>query len=152
MNVDELSGRLLIDTNVLIYATLAGDARFAKAQEVLELRFRKGLEVCVSIQNLAEMYPNLTGPKNSQPDTPELARRKIESIAGLERLTVLPLSLSITRRALELCELYSIRRQQYFDMQLVATMQEEGVGTLLTENTKDFVQIEGVRVLNPFEE
>jgi len=49
-----------------------------------------------------------------------------------------------------LCETYSIRRQQYFDMQLVGTMIEGGIGILLTENVKDFKPIEGIRAINPF--
>jgi len=35
-------------------------------------------------------------------------------------------------------------------MQLAATMLEEGIGTLLTENVKDFEKIEGLRAINPF--
>lgn len=31
---------------------------------------------------------------------------------------------------------YNISRERYFDMQLAATMLEEGIGTILTENTK----------------
>ncbi|MDQ8209178.1 PIN domain-containing protein [Coraliomargarita algicola] len=150
MSAEHLMGRVLVDTNVLIYATLAGDDRHEQARDVLDLRFREGLELCVSVQNLAEMYPNLTGPKNNPPDSPELARTKIDSIAGLDFLTVLPLSLSITRRALRLCETYSIRRQQYFDMQLVGTMLEEGISFLLTEKVKDFKPIKGIRAINPF--
>ena len=150
MNVDRLRGRILVDTNVLIYATLSGDSRHEPSREVLALRESPKIELCVSVQNLAEMYLNLTGPKNSNPDTPELARRKIESITGLNGLQVLPLSLGISRRALQLCERYNIVRQRYFDMQLVATMLEEGIGTILTENSKDFEEIEDITVVNPF--
>mgnify|MGYP003565748672 CR=1 FL=1 len=63
---------------------------------------------------------------------------------------MLPLSLGISRRALQLCERYNIVRQRYFDMQLVATMLEEGIGTILTENSKDFEEIEDITVVNPF--
>lgn len=150
MTYERLSGSVLVDTNVLIYATLEADPRYARAREVLSLRFSPTIQLCVSVQNLAEMYPNLTGSKNSLPDTPEIARRKIESIAGLEGIIVWPLSLSITRRALSLCQDYKISRQRYFDMQLAATMLEEGIDTVLTENSKDFEGIEGIRVVNPF--
>ncbi len=56
------------------------------------------------------------------PGTPEIARRKIPSIAELPDVTVLPISLDIQREALRLCEGYGIVRQKYFHMQLVATM------------------------------
>lgn len=148
--LERLSGSVLVDTNVLIYATLEADPRHARAREVLSLRLSPTVQLCVSVQNLAEMYPNLTGSKNSLPDTPEIARRKIESIAGLEGIIVWPLSLSITRRALSLCQEFNISRQRYFDMQLAATMLEEGIGTILTENSKDFEGIKEIRVVNPF--
>jgi hypothetical protein len=38
MRVDEVISRVLLDTNVLIYATLAADPRNARAQEVLAMR------------------------------------------------------------------------------------------------------------------
>lgn len=150
MSVEFMQGRVLVDTNVLIYATLQADPRFERAQEVLGLRSSASVEVFISVQNLAEMFPNLTGPKNSQPDSPALARSKIQSIAGLDSLTVLPLNLPIARRALELCQRYSFTRQRYFDMQLIATMLEENIHTIVTENSKDFDHIEMITTVNPF--
>lgn len=150
MNVEELSGRVLIDTNVLIYAPLRGDFRHEAARAVLDLRHREGVELYVSVQNLAEMYPNLTGPKNNPPDSSEVARAKIDSIASLDRLTVLPLHASITRKALHLCAFHFISRQRYFDMQLVASMVDAGIEVLLTENVIDFDSIKGIRAISPF--
>lgn len=150
MNDEDLKGRILLDTNVLIYATLAGDLRHARAKEVLDLRNRDGVEVVISVQNLAEMYPNLTGPKNQPPDSPELARAKIRSIAALPGITVLPVTYETITRALALCEAYGRTRQDYFDMQIVGMMQHEGIGTILTENADDFAMVEGICVHNPF--
>ena len=150
MSIEDLKGKILLDTNVLIYATLAGDARHARAKEVLDLRNKDGIEVFISVQNLAEMYPNLTGPRNQPPDSPELARAKIRSIAALPGITVLPVTFETVTRALALCAAYSRTRQDYFDMQLVGTMQQEGVGTILTENADDFAMVEGISVHNPF--
>jgi len=103
MRVEELTGRFLVDTNVLIYATLAGDPRHEIARQVLSLRHRPEAKLFVSVQNLAEMYPNLTGPKNQPPDSPAVAREKILSLSRLRGLTVLPLTLETTRGALDLC-------------------------------------------------
>lgn len=150
MNVEDLHGRVLVDTNVLIYATLRNDFRHAAACSVLEWRRRTHIELFVSVQNLAEMYPNLTGPKTNPPDPPELARRKIDSIAALEGVCVLPLTVEIIRETLRLCERMGVQKQRYFDMQLVALMLKEGLSTLVTENEKDFPEMEGIRVVNPF--
>jgi predicted nucleic acid-binding protein len=69
MSGDE--SRILIDTNILIYATLENDSRFARSREVLLAQDDR--ERFVSVQNLAEMYPNLTGPKMEKPDDPATA-------------------------------------------------------------------------------
>lgn len=152
MRVDDLRGRALIDTNVLIYATLAADPRHKRAREVLSLRHRPGVELFVSVQNLAEMYPNLTGPKNQPPDSPELAREKIRSIARLRGLNILPLTLEAVHHALDLCVAGGVTRQRYFDRQLAALMVRENIPVVLTENAADFLDIDGVTPVNPFAE
>ncbi len=134
MRAEKLAGRILLDTNVLIYATLAADPRHARAGEILALRQRPGIELFVSVQNLAEMNPNLTGPKNQPPDSPELAREKIRSIARLRGLTVLPLTLETLHLALDLCVEGGITRQRSFGSQLAALMIREAIPTILTEN------------------
>lgn len=150
MRVEELTGRILIDTNVLIYATLAMDSRHHIARQVLEQRNRADVEMFVSVQNLAEMYPNLTGPKNQPPDSPTLAREKILSLSRLRGLSVLPLTLQGVEQALDLCVDGSVTRQSYFDHQLAALMLREGIPTILTENVKDFISIQGITPHNPF--
>jgi predicted nucleic acid-binding protein len=150
MRVENLTGRVLVDTNVLIYATLAIDPRHEQAREVLSLRHRPEIELFVSVQNLAEMYPNLTGPKNQPPDSPALAREKIRSMSRLRGLNVLPLTLESIHQALDLCVAGSVTRQNYFDRQLAALMLREGIPVILSENAKDFSGIEGITPVNHF--
>ncbi len=148
--IRSLTGRVLVDTNVLIYATLAADPRHGRARSVLEQRSRVEVEMFISVQNLAEMYPNLTGPRNQPPDSPSLARDKIRSVARLRGLTVLPLTLDTTWRALDLCAEAGITRQAYFDAQLAALMLREGIPLIVTENTADFSKFPGIRAIDPF--
>lgn len=148
--IRSLTGRVLVDTNVLIYATLAADPRHARAREVLDQRSRTDVEMFISVQNLAEMYPNLTGPKNQPPDSPPLARDKIRSVARLRGLTVLPLTLDATLHALDLCAEACVTRQAYFDAQLAALMLREGIPVIVTENVADFAKFSGIRAIDPF--
>lgn len=150
MRVEKLAGRILLDTNLLIYATLAGDPRHVRAREVLAQRHRSDVEFFVSVQNLAEMYPNLTGPKNQPSDSPELAREKIRSLARLRGLTVLPVTLETAQLALDLCVSGQVTRQAYFDRQLAALMIRESIPLILTENGRDFTGIDGITPVNPF--
>jgi predicted nucleic acid-binding protein len=141
-------GRVLIDTNVLIYATLENDPRSKRARELL--LSSSGDDVFTSVQNLAEMYPSLTGPRMEKPDQPAVARAKIQSIASLPSLQVLPLTGDVQAIALELCEKYGITRQKYYDAQIVATMIAHGIRTMMTENEKDFRDMSEIRAVNPF--
>jgi predicted nucleic acid-binding protein len=151
MRFEVLTGRLLIDTNVLIYATLKSDPRYQRAREVLELRHRPEVDLFVSVQNLAEMYPNLTGPKNQPPDSPTLAREKIRSLSRLRGLTVLPLTPESVLGALDLCVVGNVIRQGYFDRQIAALMIREGIPVIVTENAGDFSGIDGILPVNPFD-
>ncbi len=150
MAKDSFSGRYLIDTNVLIYATLEHDPRHKRALEVIERGQESFCEAFVSVQNLSEMYPNLTGPKTQPPDPPEVARGKIASIGRLHFLEVLPVTYEIVDKALELCERYNVRRQNYFDMQLVATLLVHEIPTIVTENSDDFSFVAEITAVNPF--
>ena len=123
MPIDE--ERVLIDTNILVYATLDDDPRGGASRELL--LSHGGPERFVSVQNLAEMYPNLTGPKMENPDNPATARAKIHSIASLPGIQILPLTSDVQSVALELCEKHGITRQRYYDAQLSATMIVHGI-------------------------
>jgi predicted nucleic acid-binding protein len=63
----------------------------------------------------------------------------------------LPVTRSVVEKTLELCEKYHITKQRYFDTQLVALMVCEGVRTVITENSKDFLDFTEIEVWNPFE-
>lgn len=146
-----MNGRFLVDTNVLIYATLSGDPRCKKAHAVLELRKNKDNKLFISAQNLAEMYPNLTGPKTKPSDLPAVARKKITKIAFLDHVTVLPVTAGVVEKALELCQKYGITKQKFFDMQLVALMILENIPVIITENVRDFSGIKEIKAINPFQ-
>lgn len=143
--------RALLDTNVLIYATLPEDKRYPVAHSLVLGEGRASLwELFISVQCLSEMWPNLTGPKLKPPDSLEVARLKIQSIARLPHLTVLPIDTDTIRRAIGLCERYKVERQDYYDMQLVATMLQHRISLICTENASDFQEIQGIELINPF--
>jgi predicted nucleic acid-binding protein len=145
-----IEGRYLLDTNVLIYATLHNDPRAEPARRAIEQGSRADCEAFLSVQNLAEMYPNLTGPKTQPTDTPAEASEKIRRLAALPHVQVLPVTPAVIEKALELAELHQTRRQKFFDMQLAATLLLHDIPLLVTENESDFAAIQEIRTLNPF--
>ncbi len=48
MRVEGIKGRALVDTNVLIYATLTADPRHERARQVLALRHRADVALFIS--------------------------------------------------------------------------------------------------------
>lgn len=144
-----IKGRYLVDTNVLIYATLEQDARRESAREAIAHGKRDDCEAFISVQNLAEMYPNLTGPKTQPPDTPQQASEKITRLASLAYVQVLPVTASVVHKALQMASQHDVRRQRFFDIQLAATMLVHDIPTILTENTEDFADIPGIQAVNP---
>jgi predicted nucleic acid-binding protein len=146
-----VTGDFWIDSNVLMYSTLASDPRYARAREVLEWRLIPGNRAFISVQNLSEMYPNLTGPKTQPPDSPAQARAKIAAIAALSALTIVPITRSVVEKALEISERLGLTRQTYYDAQIAAAMGGAGVTQIVTENAGDFKNIPGLRAIQPFE-
>lgn len=113
-----MKGRFLVDTNVLVYATLTNDYRNKEALAVLELRHRWSNQLFISAQNLAEMYPVLTGPKTQPSDSPALAREKITAFAMMNSCNVIPVTSQVVLKALELCEKYNTRSRDFFTCNL----------------------------------
>jgi predicted nucleic acid-binding protein len=145
------SAEYLLDTNVLVYATLADDPRHDIARALL-FGDPAGPRpaVCVSVQNLAEMWPTLTGPRTTPPDPPEVAEAKILSIAGLPHVTLLGVDRETVRLALRLARELRVTRQRYFEVQIAAVMLQNGVRHLYSENASDFRGIDGIEATNPF--
>ena len=145
------SASYLLDTNVLVYATLAADPRHARAKALLlGAGATPRPSVFVSAQNLAEMWPTLTGPRTDPPDAPGIAAAKIESVASLPHVTVLSVDRDTVRIALRLAAGRAVTRQRYFDVQVAAVMLQNGVRRLYTENLADFRDIDGIEAVNPF--
>lgn len=148
------TGAVLLDTSVLLYATLEGDRRHRVARELVEGRagMVAGCRLCVSAQSLGELWPVLTGRRVEPADTPELARRKVEGLLGLAHVEVLAVDAAVVREALRLCEQHQVRRGRYHDVQLVAVMRCHGIRRLVTENDGEFAGFEGIEAVNPFVE
>ena len=120
---------MLIDTDVLIWMTRGHAGATARLQTLLPWRIS-----AVTYMELAQ------GCRNKQ----ELERAK-KGLA-LCRTEVLPLSITISNRAMQLIDAYTLSHGlQLGDALIAATAIEHGL-PILTANTKHFAQIEGLQV------
>lgn len=135
--------KILVDSNLLIYSidTREEHKHRQASEEILKL-IERG-ELAVSIQNLAELSCVLL-EKTDPPQNPDnvmnyiFRLHKLGSIIGYDHETVI--------RAISISKEYGIH---FFDALLAATMQENGVSEILTEDTADFKKIKWLTVRNP---
>jgi predicted nucleic acid-binding protein len=138
-----MSGRVFVDTNVLVYAHDAGAGHKREvAARVLEglWRERRGL---LSMQVLEELYVTLTR-KVKKPLSRARAREIVRVYSEWE---IVPLEASEILNASEIEERH---RLSFWDAMIVATASTGGAERLLTEDLSHGQSIEGVRVENPF--
>lgn len=137
----------LIDSNLLSYVfdDSEPEKRRICAEMVAECWKRKR-DFAVSVQNLSEFYVVVT-EKIENPIPANLAKRFIELIIEFQGWHVLNYNENTIKSAIDISTEYSIH---YWDALLAATMRENNVFCIHTENENDFKKIPWIKVLNPF--
>jgi len=134
----------LIDTNILVYAY---DRSYLKkhkiAKEVVKTSWQTKSGV-LSIQNLAEFYSIITR-KVQKPIAISKAKQIILDL--IEGFEILRYSEQTIVSAIDNQMIYGI---PFWDSLIVATMEENSIDTIITENEKDFKKVEWLNVINPF--
>ncbi|MFA7303158.1 MAG: PIN domain-containing protein [Methanoregula sp.] len=137
----------LIDTNLLVYAFDAdsGDKQQA-AQELLSRCWRHEMQFAVSTQNLAE-FSAIVREKVSHPASGDEVRAFLYVITEFRDWTILTYGAETVIRAHEIRDNYSLH---FWDALLVATMEENSIRTIYTED-KHFTRVPWLKRINPFE-
>lgn len=138
---------IFIDTNILIYAyeeavETKNKTCFNLIQECL-LGKRK---LALSNQTISE-FIYVASKKISKPLETERIRKIVRWINNYHGYIKLNYTANTTEKALELVDTY---KTHYWDALIAATMLENNITTIYTENIKDFGKIKEIRVINPF--
>lgn len=142
---------LLFDTNVLVYAHDPISKNYRKALKLRRAALKGELEVCISYQNIAELYSVLTNPvKLSRPYAPAAAAELCELYIKSKNLQKIVPTEQTYSEALRLAGRVGATSAKIFDCLLVATALEYGIDTVYTENTKDFEPFKSIKAVNPF--
>jgi len=137
---------VLIDTNLLVYA-FEVDTDIEKHQKAISFLGEKitNNNTYLSVQNLAELYSVLTtklknpvNPNDIQPVLMELSKTN----------TLLQYSFETLCKAISINQQY---KTHFWDALLAATMLENNIHTIYTEDTGDFSKIKGIKAINPFQ-
>src|SRR3989344_5665856 len=137
-----MTDRFLVDSNILVYAFDSSEKeKFEKAKKFLKESMGNG-NAFLSAQNLAEFHVNITKGKNG-------IRKKtsIEITEALsEQFNIVNYNEKTVVKAIETEDEH---KSHFWDSLLAATMQENGIRTIYTENTRDFKKIPWIKAINP---
>ena len=142
------SERVLIDTNVLVYATFEDfePEKHIRCLEILNELNQSENQLFVSSQVLREFYAIVTNSKIfPKPLTIKQALHKIREF--LMRFSLVIEKETTLHVLISLLERYAVSRQKIHDMNIVATMVDSGIFHLFTYNVQDFTQIREIQLL-----
>jgi predicted nucleic acid-binding protein len=136
----------LIDTNILVYAFDADSARkFSIAKELIGRSWKGRERYAVSTQNLAE-FSVVVREKVARPLPSEDVRQFLSLIMRSRDWQVLGYGAKTIIRAHEIRDEY---RLHFWDALIAATMEENSVRTIITEDAQ-FQDVPWISVQNPF--
>lgn len=135
----------LIDSNILIYAYEKEESEKKKrAQRLLSKAFSGEVIYAISSQNLAEFAAAFI--IKGKGDIKKL-QRSIKGLSKYNNFIKVNYSSQTINNAISLCDGYS---RPFWDALIAATMFENNIHHIYTENTSDF-KIEGIKAINPLE-
>ena len=135
----------LIDTNLLVYAYDEEDCiKRDVSKSFLNNCFEKKVKLAISNQNLAEFVSVTTRKKKL---SLEQAKVNVDDILNSDGFVKINYSSSTVLSAIAVAEEH---KMSFWDALLAATMKENGIFNIYTENTKDF-KMKWIDAVNPFD-
>ncbi len=137
-----MTGRLFIDTNILIYALDPADPIKRAVSADLLRRTINNHSLALSPQSLNETYRVLTQRRRLMPV--EEARAYVRLLAPW---AIAPLDAAVTQRAWSVQDTAGL---SWWDSLLIASALESGCRLFVSEDIAKGVEIDGLRIANPF--
>jgi len=132
--------KAFLDTNVLVSSIDTTRKNHKKALSLIQKIKGEGFSGFISTQIVGEFYVSLTRGSGGMesPLSPKEARDEILQMLSSHIFVVLPITEFISREALNLSFEKEIKGVRFWDVVIVATMLENKISTLYTENARDF--------------
>ncbi len=139
---------ILLDSNVLVYATAADAPQHPPSHAVVEAALDGRLPAVLIHQVLLEFMAVATHPRRVEhPLDPQTAWQQVIALqAHLPLLELRPMALGLLG---ELVLAHRPAGSDVFDLFLVAQMRTHGVTALCTYNTRHFARIPTIETLTP---
>jgi len=142
-----MNDELFFDTNILVYAYDASETKKQRACAQLVGKVFEGEIIgVVSNQVLGELFKGLT-ESIEIPISLENAELIIKDIIQSDRWMKINYDAETVKKAIVTVK---FSKAPFWDILIVETMKENGINKIYTENEKDFKNIPGIKVINPF--
>ena len=136
----------MLDTNILVYAYDVSEMRRRGIAKALVDEVWDAGGGVITVQNLSEFFFAVT--RKVQKPVPVVdAKTIVSDILRSSRWMVIDRNVGTLVKAMEIVE--SVRAP-FWDALIAACMLEHGIDVIVTENEKDFKNIPGITVMNPF--
>jgi len=136
----------MIDTNIIAYAYDEFEIKKReKCKDLIGRAFNENIEFCVTNQILGELFNTLT-ENFRKPVSVENAEIIVNSIIDSDNWLKINYSYKTVGRAISLFKKYKVH---FWDALIAATMIENDISVIYTENEKDFKKIPGLEIVNP---
>jgi predicted nucleic acid-binding protein len=140
----------VLDANVLAYAVDVNAPQRAASRALLEAASDPLVTLYVTSQILCEVYSVITNPRRvAAVSSPTEALRIISAMLALPGLQVLPTPARAVAGWIRLLQRHPVTGANVFDLQIVATMQANGINRIYTFNSDDFKVFPELVVLTP---
>lgn len=145
-----ISKASLVDTNVLIYAADESSQYHKVSKELRDKAIRGELHLCVFPQIIYEFFAVITDPRRvANPRSHQEAVQEIENYYKAPLLLKLYPGPDVIDITIELLKRYEVRKQEVFDLQLVATMISNGIRRIYTFNHEHFRKYTEIETVEP---
>ena len=147
MTTSEIS---LLDTNVLVYAADETSPFHQASRSLRDKGLRGEISLCVFPQIFYEFFAIVTDPRRVRnPRSQQEAVSEIKKYYQTDHLLKMYAGPDVREITLDLLKRYEIRKQEIFDLQLVATMLSNSVTRIFTFNRDHFSKYEEIETLQP---
>lgn len=143
MKTESEKSLALVDSNILIYAFAEDSSKHEAALRLLRQCFSGNIALAISLQNIGE-FCNIALWKYKLDQA--VARRVVQQLLYCSSFVKISYTAGEFERALELSGRHNM---EFWDAMLVATMKENAIDTIYTEDA-GFGKVPGIKVVNPF--
>jgi predicted nucleic acid-binding protein len=140
----------VLDANVLAYAANADAPQHMASRDLLEAASDPSITLYVTSQILREFYSLITNPRRvAVVASPTEALSILSAMLALPGLHVLPTPARAVAGWMQLLQRHPVTGADVFDLQIVATMQANGIQRIYTFNSDDLEVFPELAVVTP---